>query len=268
MKLAVDIGGTKVLMAVFDNNQIIDQYKFETPKQYTEFLDEFKKSLINLKNYSIDIAAVAIPELINRKTFELIGGGNLHWQNVNIVTDLSNILNCQILLENDANLAALSEASYLKDRFNRVLYLTISTGIGGGLVINQKISQDNLNFEPGLMKLNHHNRLIRWESFASGRAIVNQYHQLAKDINDPIIWQEIANNILSGLMIIIPLIQPEVIVFGGSVGTYFDQYQEFLKNGLNKNIESFLLKPIILKAIHPEEAVVYGCIELIDRISN
>ncbi len=266
MKLTIDIGGTKVLVAVFENDKVINQYKFETPKNYLDFLEEFKKSLVNLNDYHIEIAAVAIPELINRETFELLGGGNLKWQKVNIVNDLASILNCNVLLENDANLAGLSEASYLKDRFNRVLYLTISTGIGGGLVVNQKLSPDNLNFEPGLIKLKHNNQLIEWEKFASGRAIVGQYHQFAKDINDPVIWQEIANNILDGLMVIIPLIQPQAIVFGGSVGTYFDKYQEFLEHGLDQVIEPFLLKPVILQAIHPEEAVVYGCLELINQV--
>lgn len=266
MKLAVDIGGTKVLVALFnDSDEIEKQYKFETPKNYDNFLDEFKKQLVNLNDYSFDIAAVAIPEMIDRKSMFLIDGGNLKWRQKNIIKDLSDILNCQVLLENDANLAGLSEAINVKNQFQRVMYLTISTGIGGALVINQGISEHNLNLEPGLMKLMHNDQLTRWEHFASGRAIVEQYHQFAKEIYDDQIWQAVSDNIVQGLVVLVPLFQPEVIVFGGSVGSYFDRYQKFLLAGLQAGIESFVPLPALKQALHPEEAVVYGCLELIKQ---
>jgi len=269
MKLAVDIGGTKVLVALFnDLDQIEKQYKFETPKSYDDFLDEFKKQLVNLDHYSFDIAAVAIPEIIDRSNMILIDGGNLKWQQKNIAKDLSDILDCYVLLENDANLAGLAEAINLKNRFQRVMYLTISTGIGGALVINQRISEHNLNLEPGLIKLMHNDHLIRWEHFASGRSIVEKYHQFAKDIYDDRIWQAISNNIVQGLVVLVPLFQPEVIIFGGSVGSYFDRYQKFLLAGLQTGIESFIPMPVLMQALHPEEAVVYGCLELIKQNKN
>lgn len=98
-----------------------------------------------------------------------------------------------------------------------------------------------------------------WESFASGRAIVEIYGRYARDINDKPTWDEIADRISRGLLAAIPLLQTEVIIIGGSIGTYFNRYAKSLESILVKNLPPHIPCPTILEAQHPEEAVIYGC---------
>jgi predicted NBD/HSP70 family sugar kinase len=65
----------------------------------------------------------------------------------------------------------LSEAMLLANQYNKVLYLTISTGIGGGRCKNGKIDPDFENFEPGQMVFEKDGKTLVWEDFASGRAL-------------------------------------------------------------------------------------------------
>ena len=51
----------------------------------------------------------------------------------------------------------------------------------------------------------------------------------------------------------------DVIIIGGSVGTYFDRYHEYLEGILVEHLPAHIPCPKIVQAQHPEEAVIYGC---------
>ncbi len=136
-------------------------------------------------------------------------------------------MNSEVFLENDAKLAALGEAVLLPE-FNRVLYITVSTGIGGGLVINGRLDPSALDAEYGRMLLEHEGRLTLWEDFASGKAIVAKFGQRASEITDPRHWYIIARNIAIGLVDVIAATNPDAVVIGGGVGSHFSKFSDRL----------------------------------------
>jgi predicted NBD/HSP70 family sugar kinase len=144
----------------------------------------------------------------------------------------------------------------------RVLYVTISTGIGTGIVVNQTIDPVFADSEGGQMPLEYNGKLVIWEDFASGRAIVERFGKQAKDIDDPKIWQRIAHDLARGFIELIALTQPSIIVLGGSVGVYFEKYEKFLKAELAKFDNPLVPIPPIRQAARPELAVIYGCYDL------
>jgi predicted NBD/HSP70 family sugar kinase len=150
----------------------------------------------------------------------------------------------------------------LKKKYDRVLYVTISTGIGAGVVVNQKLDPDFLNIESGQTIFEHHGKTKRWEAFASGKAIVDQFGKMAKDIEDQATWKIIAHNLSFGFMNLIANVQPDVIVIGGSVGTYFKKYEKPLTAELKKYETPLTPIPPLKQAQRPEEAVLYGCYDL------
>jgi glucokinase len=60
--------------------------------------------------------------------------------------------------------------------------------------------------------------------------------------------------------------QPEVIVIGGSVGTYFDRYSQLLKSEIESYQIPLIKLPALVEARRPEEAVVYGCYDLAKQV--
>ncbi|MEO6513817.1 MAG: ROK family protein [Candidatus Saccharimonadales bacterium] len=262
MYVGVDIGGSKTLIAVLDGNGVIvEQTKFPTPKKYDDFLDAIGKAMSDLKTKDFQAAGVAVPGKINRDQGVGEVFGNLPWRDVPIQADFEKILSCPVVIENDANLAALSEAMLLK-KYEKVLYVTISTGIGTGVVINQAIDPVFSDSEGGQMALEYNGKITSWEDFASGHAIVERYGKKAKDIDDSAIWQRIAHDWARGFIELIALIQPDIIVIGGSVGSYFDKYIELLKNELSVYHNPMVPIPPIKQAARPEQAVIFGCYDL------
>lgn len=266
MYLAIDIGGTKTLVACLDKyGAIVEQHRFLTPPTYSTFIRELARIVDNLSTKDFVYAGVAVPGLIDRTTGVGVACGNLPWRNVPIMRDISRLAHCPAVVENDANLAGLSEALLLQSKFDRVLYITISTGIGTGIIIDQEIDPDFADTEGGHIILEHHGRRQMWERFASGSAIVRRFGKRAQDIHDVKTWRIIAKDIATGVMDLIAVIQPEVIIFGGSVSNYYKQFEPYLKENLEHFATPLTPVPTLRKAQRPDEAVIFGCYHLAKR---
>lgn len=259
MLVAVDTGGTKTLVATFSSKgKLTNQVKFPTPRDPSDYMELLASTITGMtEDKTIDAIAVAVPGQTKNGTAVICT--NLGWHNVPIVAPLKKLFKCPVYLENDANLAGLAEANALPKRYDNVLYVTISTGIGMGLIINHEIHPALSITEPGHMVLEYDGKLRTWEGFASGRAIRNTYDSYARDIKDRHVWNQIADKISRGFLVLVPAIKPDVIVIGGSIGTYFDRYEKQLQHILTKRLNPEFLPVDIRQSVHPEEAVIYGC---------
>jgi predicted NBD/HSP70 family sugar kinase len=175
MIVAVDTGGTKTLVAVFNTDgEIVRDQKFPTPTDINDYLTQLKATIDELiAADTITCLSVALPGTI--VDGKMIWAGNLGWHDTDIRSLLSSHYDCPIVVENDANLAGLAEARALKDIPRVCLYVTVSTGIGTGIITNGQIDPNFSTSESGQIMLEHDGTLERWESFASGKAIMEKY---------------------------------------------------------------------------------------------
>ncbi len=251
-----------MVAALTNDGQIHESAKFPTPAEYEDFLPVLRDTVVNLTTKDFRAGAIGAPGQIDHKRGVFKAGGRLGWRNEHLVRDIERITHCPMLVENDAKLAGLSEAMLLKDKHARVLYLTVSTGIGGGLIIDQAIDRSMDDTEPGHMMLQRGTRLVKWEDFASGKAIFERYGKKASDINDEATWRAIAKDLAVGFIDLIAVMQPDVIVVGGGIGTHLPKFHDLLVAEL-KHYETPLVHiPPVVQARRPEEAVVYGCYDL------
>lgn len=259
MLLAIDTGGTKTLVAAFRRDgTVASSHKFVTPLDQEEYISELKRIIFeHYGNKKLDGVAIALPGEVKNNI--ALWCGNLPWSNFDVGAALASSLDCPIWVENDANLAGLAEARALPKPQPLVLYATISTGIGTGIIVDGKILPALSASEGGHMLVEYDGRVRKWESFASGHAIKDTYDSYAHDIHDKRIWGQIADKISRGFLALIPALQPDTIIIGGSIGTYFDQYEVALKKQLHDHLPPEIVLPEIRQAHRPEEAVIYGC---------
>lgn len=260
MMIAVDTGGTKTLVARLSDDGVIEQStKFPTPRN----LDEYKAVLVNTIEHLSgtnrpDIITVALPGIV--KNGIGLWCANLGWKNVDMRALLQpEFHHATVLVENDANLAGLGEAQALTLLPRCALYVTISTGIGTGIIEDGHIDPALRHSEGGHMLLEFNDQVQAWEHFASGQAIYKTYGTYARDITNKNIWQQIVYRFSLGFLAIIPMVQPDVVIIGGSMGTHFDKYGEQLVNLLKEKLPPHIPCPQFRKADRPEEAVIYGC---------
>lgn len=236
-----------------------ESIKFPTPTDPDEYVRQLKEVVATqFSHREVDVIVLAIPGVIDNGIVKWCG--NLPWQNINFGKRLKDLIpGVPLFIENDAKLAALGETRSLPHIPDTSLYITISTGIGAGLVVNGHLDQGMKFSEVGHIPLEYRGKVRIWESFGSGRAIVKTYRKFARDITSPRIWKRIAGRMSRGFLVVIPTIQPDLIIIGGSVGSYFDRYADFLRETLREHLPDHIPLPKIVQARHPEEAVVYGC---------
>lgn len=266
MIIGVDIGGTKTLVASFDlAGKITKELSFATPQDYSEFLSELESTFANFDGVNISRCCVGVPGLLDRKKGVVKSLGNLPWVDKPIGKDVAKIVGLsKVSIENDSKLAGLSEVRALDDTPSRALYLTISTGIGGALVVDGSLSADMIDMEVGKTPLLYQGDLMQWEGFASGHAFVEAYGKVGDEIGDnPIIWQSYALERLGpGLVVACSYLQVDTIIFGGGLGHHSNHFASYLGPYLDERLHSNVVRPNQYKsAKHGKNAVIYGCFE-------
>ena len=246
MYLAIDIGGTKTLVALFsERGRVVKRIKIRTARGANRFITDLTKVLGGFTKYSVKVVVVAIPGIV-QKNYS-VSFGNRDWPGINIYTPIKELFDCPIYFENDASLAALYEASFYS---GKVVFLTFSTGIGGGIVKNGEILPESAGFEPGHKIYAYGERELEWEDIAAASALEKNYHvDLATELRRKVIMQDVAARVALGLPNIIEEYSPSVIVLGGPLGKIFRRYAKYLpKLGVK-----------FVRPKRPLESVIYGC---------
>lgn len=256
MITAVDVGATKVLVAQFSAaGRPVGTERFPTPPKAHDFLTLLYERLDALDD--IDCIVMGVPGIVDADGV-LLRCGNLSWKNVALKQLLEQRYNVPVHIENDAKMAALAEITSLDPVPHLGMYITVSTGIGGGIIMDGTIPPALRNSEPGHMWLHYGGEWQKWQHFASGTALVAHFGKEAHDFTRETEWAEVAERLSRGLFALVPTLQPEVIVFGGGVGNYFEHFDDLLEEKL-KVLSPYTHIPKLRKARHANEAVLYGC---------
>ena len=246
MYLAVDIGATKTLIALFSRRgKAMRKVKFPTARGYKSFLSDLSNYLEPFKKYKPHSIVVAIPGTVQKNY--TVHFGNRDWDSIDLFTPIKNLFNCPIYFENDANLAAIYEGYKLP---GRTVFLTFSTGVGGGVVENNKILPD-IVFEPGHKQYEFGGKVAEWEDIAAASALERFYHiDPATNLRGKKVMQDIANRIYLGLPDIVKELNPSTIILGGPMGKIFRLYSKYLPK-----ISGVKYR----RPKRPLESVIYGC---------
>jgi predicted NBD/HSP70 family sugar kinase len=262
MYIAVDIGGTKTLVAAFsEDGEILRSEKKPTERDYSLFIERLKETINEVCGGEFpESICVAAPGRINYESEKVLRLGNLGWENSSVKHDLVEEFEVDVFLDNDANLGAIGEANLgAGKKYETVLYITISTGIGTGITFQGSIPIPLRKAEGGSMHFRHDGELVKWENFASGRAFVDRYGKMGKDIDDAETWTTFAEDVSLGVGSLVAVIEPDVVVIGGSMGVHLHKYHSPLVEALQKTRSSVVKIPPIMAAEAPEEAVINGC---------
>ncbi len=270
MIIAVDTGGTKTLIGKFsDNGSLENHLRFRTPNNPSDYIEQCIVGIEELAGGNTpDCISIALPNYTGPGTISQFS--NLPWKNFDVAYELGpHFPSSRILVAGDAKLGGLGEARALAKPVQRFLYTTISTGIGIGFILDGHMSEELQNSEAGHISLEYNGIMQEWEAFGSGKAIYKTYQKYGSEIESKATWNEIADRFSRGFLALTPILQPEVIVIGGSMGTHFKKYETALTSLIDENLPLIIPRPRFVEAQNPEQAVIYGCYHYaIDSIEN
>lgn len=270
MKIGIDLGGSHIAIGIVNNKgrivekvekRIFGNEKKEIKKTIETYIFDNVNKLS--KKYKITEIGIAIPGTVTDK--KIIKSVNLGINEYDIVEKLSKKIKLPIKIKNDAKCAAIAENKYgcLKN-YKRSIFLTLGTGIGGAVIINNKLldTGDLPGCEFGHMIIEEDGLLCKcgkfgcWEKYASMKAfrdnlrkvlgytqntnsqellnILKNRNENSKDYKkiDNVIEKYI-KDLSIGISNLINIFEPEVIGIGGS----FVYFKDILLYRLEEKLE-------------------------------
>jgi len=234
---AIEAGGTKFVCAVGHGPQeILEEIRFPTTtpeetlaKTITFFKEQEAKRGQKMTAMGVGSFGPLDP-ITDSDTYGFITTTpKPGWTDVDFIGALKKEFPIPMNFDTDVNGAALGEGEYGAAKgCSNFLYITIGTGIGGGVVINGKPLHGLTHPEVGHMLLAkdpqdpyegtcpYHKTC--WEGLAAGPAIQNRWGKPGKDLpEDHPAWDLEAEYITQGLVNLLMVLSPEKIILGGGV---------------------------------------------------
>lgn len=243
MIIGLDIGGTKIRAAGSHlGRKIKRSTEVKTPTNQRQVLPVIEAMIRDIAGRAeIDALGIACPGPIDKSRGMVITPRNLNWRNLKLTSPLEKTFDCPVILEHDATCGAVAEARIgAATKARLVLYVTISTGIGTGLVLDKKPLPTRHNSEGGSQIIDYHSQhahgqIGSFEHVSSGEAIKGRYGKIAAQITSRASWEVIAYDLAVGLHNLIAILSPDIVVLGGGVSLH---HRKFL-SPMQKYIASF-----------------------------
>lgn len=241
MYFACDIGGTQMRIA-----KSLDLVKFDepvieaTPKRPADGIQLLIETILRMAGGgSIRAVAIGIAGVLNEQHSMIIKSPHLgDWEKIPLKEKLERALNTEVFIENDTAIVGLGEAVAGAGRgYKNVVYMTISTGIGGVKIVNGEFEHNKFGFEPGHQILNNETGAT-FEDLCSGTSVEKKFGMPPKKVAQTDAWDVIETNTAIGVYNSILHWSPEVVVLGGSMSRDF-------------NAERISKKLAMIMKIHP-----------------
>lgn len=230
--LAIDIGGTKMLAALVTGAKVIERTSLPTPgdanpDSWLGALDEETRSWRG----RYELVGAAVTGIVENGIWSALNPETLHLPpNYPLTERLEHLFGCPAIAVNDAQIAAWGEYRFGAGRDKDCAFLTISTGIGGGLVLGGRL-RSGLAGHFGQIR---HTSVsdAPFETNAAGRWMARQPEALTRNIgareifaaaeNDAPWARDLAETLagrVAALCLNIQLtVDPDCIVIGGGIG--------------------------------------------------
>ena len=301
MTLGLEIGGTKLQLVLGDRaGNIRERRKLpvDPARGAAGIRQQIEGALPELlRGRRIMRAGVGFGGPVDWKTGRICRSDQIEgWSEFDVGGWLHQLTGALVVVDNDANVAALGEAVRGAGvGFNPVFYVTLGSGVGGGLVVDGRIYH---GAKPGEAEIGHV-RLDRQgtivEARCSGWAVDARIRELSATAPKSVLaqlagqtvggeakhlataWQqgdaaarrllqETAEDLAFGLSHVVHLLHPEIIVLGGGLSGVGEPLRASVASALRPfMMEAFAPGPGIVLAALGEDAVPTGALELARR---
>jgi glucokinase len=229
--VGLDIGGTKFLVASADDRgEVIRREQQPTPADLQAGLDLLHRMAAAVSDgRPIAALGAAIGGPLDWEKGIVSPLHQPQWRDVPLKAIMESRWGCRFVVDVDTNVAALGEYHFGGERAARFLYITLSTGMGGGFLVDGRIYRGSCGGHPEVGHISIPFRCSNpgavqcecgvtdcLEALVSGNAIRRIYGKPAERLSENE-WEEVSYNLGQGLRSVAAVYHPDVIAIGGGV---------------------------------------------------
>lgn len=294
--VGIDLGGTFIKGGIVTKSGEMLK-KGETPTQTELGADKVIENIANLvfdllnackleKSQIVGIG-MGVPGMIDGDSGVVVFAGNFGWTNLAIAEKLQKVTGIPVKITNDANAAALGEAIFGSSKeYNDSVFITLGTGVGGGVIINKKIFAGNkgAGAEIGHMVIKAGGESCTcglkgcFESYSSATALIRDTKRAMLENKNSKMWEvgienvtgktpfdyasydesakQVIENYLDmlalGLINVANIFRPQAIIIGGGVSK---------QKGIEKPLQERLNKGIFAGDKGPEVKIMIASLQ-------
>ncbi len=271
--LAIDIGGTKFSLAVFEGDRMLERQSHATD---ASILDRIAAIIQEWKaRYSFDRCGIGFGGPVDFENQRVILSTHVPgWEGFDLPHHIEKLVGLLPIMDNDANAGALGEAVYGAGRgFRPLFYMTLSTGIGGGIIASGDTvyrGADSYAGEIGHMTIRPNGPECLCgsrgclERMCCGLWLERDHGRPASELmRDPAFVERYVVDLALGLKAAIMLLNPARIVIGGGISKAGDRLFVPLRQELSWQITAWSRARIdVVPAALGDDSVLYGAVAL------
>lgn len=147
MYIGIDLGGTNIAAGLVKQGKILYSASIPTLKErhWSEIIKDMALLATRIVNESghaweeIKAIGIGCPGSIDKKNGTVVYSNNIVMHNVPMALEFQKYIDLPVFLENDANAAALGEYTTLEKEVDSFVFMTLGTGVGGGIILQGKV---------------------------------------------------------------------------------------------------------------------------------
>ena len=297
ISLGIDVGGTKLAVAIVDESgkllakNIVYDHVDKNEEDFIKHIYLLAEDLLrenSLTIADIDSIGLCFPGHIRFSEGTVITTSNLKgFKNYPLKHKLEKYFGKKVIVDNDANCQAYAEYKFGAARgFDDMIFITVSTGIGGGIIINNKLyrGMSGTAGEFGHMVIEHdsdsactcnnkgcwmacscgmflarsvkkhlengaESKLITFADVNSGK-VDGQMIKLGLDQNDKLcqtVASEYADYIATGLNNIFQIFNPPLVVLGGGLMKLGEEFMAQIRSNFNERVKGMMHDQMLIR---------------------
>jgi glucokinase len=278
--LAIDIGGTKFSVAVFEGKRMVERESHSTDREGGRdwMLAQITGVIQSLSwRHRFDCCGIGFGGPVDFERQRVVLSTHVDgWRDFDLPGHLTNLLGFVPIMDNDANAGALGEALYGAGRGCRPLfYLTLSTGIGGGLVTSDTVYRGadsyageigHLTVRPGGLECLCGSRGCL-ERMCCGLWLERDHGRPATELfNDAGFVERYVVDLALGIKATVMLLNPARIVIGGGIAKAGDRLFVPLRAELGGQITAWSRARVdVVPAELGDDSILWGAMALATR---
>jgi len=274
---AIDIGGTKFSAALFQDGRMRRRETRRTDREGGRewMLEQLRGiGLAWRAEERFTAIGVGFGGPVDFATQQVVLSTHVGgWQGFDLAAWLQDEFGAPVLMDNDANVGALGEGTHGAGRgFRPLFYMTLSTGIGGGILLDSGIYRgaDSYAGEIGHLNIRHDGPACLcgsngcFERMCCGLWLERDYGRTAQELmQDAAFVEDYVVDLARGLKAAVMLLNPARIVIGGGISKAGDALFEPLRAELRRQVTSWSRARLdVVPAALGDDSVLWGAFEL------